>query len=90
MDAAALKQHVRAQFPRCPGLYVSEIAGRLAGRDCPPAFLKQEIAMMAEAVIRHQLTDYDRLRTTSQMTPEEARLVVADEISDWLADWQTV
>jgi hypothetical protein len=88
MDSAALRPLVRAQYPRCPGMYVAEIADRLAGRECPVTFLKQEIAMMAEAVIRHQLTDYDQLRTRFELSPEEARLAVADEISDWLAEWQ--
>jgi hypothetical protein len=88
LTLADLKHLVRTHFPHCPGMYIDEISERLAGRDCPAAFLKQEIAAMAEAVIRHQLTDYDRLRTAFGMPPEEARLIVTPEISDWLASWR--
>ncbi len=88
MDKAQLKAFVRAQYPRCPGMYVDEIAERLVRRQILPALAAREIEAMAEAVIRHQLTDYDLLRTRHSLAPEEARASVADEIADWLREWR--
>jgi hypothetical protein len=87
MTGAALKAEIRKQLPHCPGMYVDEIADRLLPRALPAPVLRQEISRMAEAVIRHQLTDYDGLRTTHGLSPEEARLIVAAEVSDWLSAW---
>jgi hypothetical protein len=89
MNRAALKAAVRKQLPHCPGMYVDEIVERLVTRVVPAALLPQEIMRMAQAVIRHQLTDYDSLRTTHEVSSEEARHIVAPEIADWLSAWQS-
>ncbi len=88
MDKSQLKILVRALYPRCPGMYVEEIAERLLPRDILPALARREIEAMAEAVIRHQLTDYDQLRTRHDLMPDEAAAIVADEIADWLREWR--
>jgi hypothetical protein len=89
MTGAALKAAVRKQLPQCPGMYVDEIVERLITRAVPAALLPQEITRMAQAVIRHQLTNYDGLRTTHGLSPEEARLIVAPDIVEWLSAWQS-
>lgn len=83
---------MRAALPRCPGLYVDMIVARLAARD--PAWTGQParpramlVSDMARAVIRHQLTDYDRLMADHQLSRDEARSAVDAEITDWLAQW---
>ncbi len=88
MDQQQLKRLIRVQFPHCPGMYVEDIAERLERRGILPGLERKEIDAMAAAVIRHQLTDYDRLRTTHDLAPEEAEAIVADEISDWLGTWR--
>ena len=42
---------------------------------------------MARAVIRHQLTDYDRLMAAHGLARTEARSAVEREVDDWLAAW---
>ena len=78
---------VRALLPRCPGYYVDEIGLRLSTQDVPPALEKQAMLGMAEAVIRHQLTDYDTLTKNFGLLPDEAKLAIADEVNDTLAEW---
>jgi hypothetical protein len=63
---------------------VDEIARRLAERDVPSGREHHAIEAMACAVIRHQLTDYDKLWSQHELTPEEAAIVVEDEIETWL------
>jgi hypothetical protein len=88
MNRAAVKAAVRAQLPRCPGLYADEIAERLAERALIPQRLAHDILAMANSVIRHQLTDYDALRTRHELTPEEARFIVQPEVDGWLEQWR--
>jgi hypothetical protein len=88
MMLADLKLSVRARYSNCPGMYVEDVAARLQARLFLPGLLTREMDAMVESVIRHQLTDYDRLRTTHELTREEARLSVADEVADWLARWR--
>ncbi len=88
MNRAALKAAVRAQFPGCPGLYADEISERLSSRALLIQRLAHDIEAMANSVIRHQLTDYDALRTRHELTPEEARLIVQPEIDCWLKRWR--
>jgi hypothetical protein len=88
MRDMALKAEIRSRLPYCPGMYVDEIADRLTTRTIPAALLPQEITRMAEAVIRHQLTDYDSLRTTHALSVDEARLIVESEVADWLSAWR--
>jgi hypothetical protein len=88
MKHAALKAEIRSRLPHCPGMFVDEITDRLTTRTIPTALLPQEIIRMAEAVIRHQLTNYDALRTTHSLSVDEARLIVAPEVSDWLSAWR--
>jgi hypothetical protein len=87
-DLALWKARVRGWYPRAPGLYVEEIARRLDERDVPPGLEKQSIEDMAAAVVRHQLTDYDDLWSRLELTPEEARAIVEDEVEEWLAQWR--
>jgi hypothetical protein len=84
----ALDEAIKARFPRAPGLYREEAARRLAGRDVPAPLLGLAIDAMVESVIRHQLTDYDALRSRHGLTPEEAAQAVAEDIADMLADWR--
>lgn len=90
MNLARLKQQVRTQFPKCPGLYVDEVAERLAKRRQMPGLQRSDIEAMVAAVIRHQLTDYDRLRTSHELTPEEAAACVDGEVADWIDSWRGV
>jgi hypothetical protein len=80
-----LKQHV----PFCPGLYRAEVVERLAGRDVPAFLARQHVLDMLRSVIRHQLTDYDQLRTRYGLTCAEAQAAVAQEIADYIAQWQS-
>lgn len=88
MERDALALLVRRLLPRCPGLYREEIVRRLAGRPLAPRRESDAVLEMARAVIRHQLTDYDSLWSRHGLDPEEARLAVAGEIDDQLADWR--
>ena len=87
-DVALWKARVRGWYPAAPGLYVEEIAERLASRAVPPGLEKQSIEDMAAAVVRHQLTDYDDLWSRLELTPEEALVIVEDEVEEWLARWR--
>jgi hypothetical protein len=82
------KTRVKAWLPGTPGLYVEEIARRLAERPIPPGREHVAIEDMARAVIRHQLTDYDQLWSKHELTPEEAADIVDDEVEEWLAQWR--
>jgi hypothetical protein len=87
MQRAALKAEVKIVLPACPGFYVDEIVERLSARPIIAQRLKIDIISMAQSVIRHQLTEYDALRTRHELTPEEARLIVQPEIEDWFGQW---
>ncbi len=87
-DLSAWKIRVKAWLPQTPGLYVEEIARRLAERNVPQGREHHAIEDMAAAVIRHQLTDYDKLWSQHGLAPDEAALVVEDEVEDWLAQWR--
>lgn len=86
---ARLAALVRIRLPRCPGLYRDEIVRRLAATPCPPDLEHKVVEEMARAVIRHQLTDYDRLMQTHGLTRDEARIVVDEEVAEWLAEWRS-
>lgn len=86
MSAAAVSQWLAALFPAAPGYVRAEVAERLAGRVLIDA--KAQVGQMVEAIARHQFTDYDALRTRHGMTPDEAALCVADEVSALLDDWR--
>lgn len=85
---ARLTTLVRTRLPGCPGLYREEIVRRLAASPVPPVLERQAVDEMARAVIRHQLTDYDRLMLTHGLTRDEARIAVEDEVTEWLTDWR--
>jgi hypothetical protein len=87
-DMPLWKVRVKAWLPNTPGLYVEEIARRLAERTVPPGREHHAIEEMACAVVRHQLTDYDKLWSQHELTPEEAAIVVEDEIEEWLSQWR--
>jgi hypothetical protein len=80
--------HLKKQAPLCPGLYREAVVQRLAGRFVPKGLEHQAVADMLESVIRHQLTDYDQLRTRYGLSSKEAKIAVAPEIADYLAEWQ--
>jgi len=88
MERNALTLLVQRLLPRCPGLYREEIVRRLDGRSLTPKRETDAVLEMARAVIRHQLTDYDDLWSRHGLAPEEAKLAVAGEIEDRLADWR--
>lgn len=81
---------LRQRYPRCPGLYRDEVLGRLGTRPCPPhaKLAARLLDDMVRAVVRHQLTDYDALRTRHSLTPDEAAAIVAAEIDEMLTDWR--
>jgi hypothetical protein len=83
----ALKAEIKIALPGCPGFYVDEIAERLSARPIIAQRLKADIVAMAQSVIRHQLTEYDALRTRHELTREEARLIVQPEIEVWFSQW---
>ena len=87
-DVALWKARVKGWLPRAPGLYVEEIARRLAERPIPPGLEHHAIEDMARAVIRHQLTDYDDLWSRLELEPDEALALVEDEVEAWLAQWR--
>lgn len=73
-------------YPALPNYVRCEVMTRLAGRPLhDPA---RQLADMVEAVARHQFTDYDQLRAAHELTPEEARIVVAPEVKALLDDWR--
>jgi hypothetical protein len=73
-------------FPHAPNYIRVEVLMRLEGRSLLDG--SKQVEAMTEAVVRHQFTGYDALRTQHAMTPEEARLIVADEISDLMNEWR--
>jgi hypothetical protein len=81
---------LRQRYPRCPGFFRDEILQRLAERPCPPErkLAARMLDDMAAAVVRHQLTDYDRLRTAHGLTRAEAADITAADITEQLADWR--
>lgn len=83
-----LEQRILNLLPNCPGLYRSEIRERLVAHPPPPGLERAAIEEMARAVIRHQLTDYDRLIAEHGLTREEARLSVEEEVEDWVSQWR--
>jgi hypothetical protein len=87
-DFALWKARVKGWLPRMPGMYAEEAARRLADRPPPPGREHVAIEDMARAVIRHQLTDYDRLWSAHELTPDEAAQIVEAEVDEWLDGWR--
>jgi hypothetical protein len=83
---AQLDVYLQAMYPGCPEslhkLIVNYVRSKSRfGR------LAEISAIAATIVVRHNLTDYDRLLRMG-LTREEARLVVKDEIQETLSIWK--
>lgn len=85
----AVWRRLRARYGDCPELLAEEIVRRVCERTwAPPIELGPAIDKVAASLVRHRLTEYERLYEVKGLTREEARLIVAPEVEAIIASWK--
>ena len=84
-----VEAHLLASHRGCPASIADEIVRRVVDRDwSPPVPVGKAIGRVATSLIRHRLTDYDRLFEVEGLTRDEARMIVATEVEAILLSWK--
>lgn len=87
---SAVEGHIRARHALAPAEVVELLVERIASRDWREAItIGRAFAFAAQAHVRHQMTDYDRLLRVPGITREEAQLIVSSEVQAVIASWAT-
>lgn len=85
---AAVEGHLRARHDRCPPELLAHFIETLANREWDqPVTIGQAFALVAQAHVRHAMTDYDRLLRLPGITREEARLIVKADVNAIIGAW---
>ncbi len=88
-QANAVQAHVLSNLRGCPDDIAAEIVGRVVERTwSPPVELGRAVGLVATNLVRHRLTDYERMLDVNGLTREEARLAVAPEVEAIIAGWR--
>lgn len=88
-DVESVRSHMAVHHPSCPREVVEGIANYIAERSWnPPVTIGGAVGIAAAIYVRHRLTHYDRLLKRHRLTREEARLVVAPEITSIIRSWK--
>ena len=87
---AAAEGHLRARHARCPPELLERFIDALATREwAQPVTIGQAFGLVAQAHVRHAMTDYDRVLRLPGVTREEARLIIKAEVAAIIASWAT-
>jgi hypothetical protein len=87
---AAAEGHLRARHGRCPPELLERFIDTLATREwVQPVTIGQAFGLVAQAHVRHAMTDYDRVLRVPGITREEARLIIKGEVAAIIASWAT-
>lgn len=87
---AAVEGHVRARHGLCPPEVLAHLVELLAAREWgEPVTIGQAFGLVAQAHVRHAMTDYDRVLRLPGITREEARLIIKAEVAAIIASWAT-
>jgi hypothetical protein len=83
---AELKRHLHTHHPNCPEHVRHELYRLVRERrwDVP---IGQAIGITMQNLVRHQLTNYERLYDAGGMTKERARLTVKARVNEIIAGW---
>ena len=84
---ADLRAHIDRHHPLCPEEIRRALIERIVSRDWTGRRIGEAVGIMATTFVRHNLTDYDRLRKVGRLRRDEARLVVQGEVADIVASW---
>jgi len=85
---AQILDAIARTFPSCPHKHARRILKTVSVRRWNDIKLSAVVEQVAGNYARHELTDYDALIDRHGLDPDEARVVVADEIGDILRDWK--
>ena len=86
----AVLRHFRARYGACPEALGEEIVRRVCERAwSPPVELGRAVDIVATGLVRHQMTDYERLFEVQGLMREEARLIVKAEVDAIIASWKS-
>lgn len=82
--------HLRSRHGNCPAEVAQQLTDELATREWEtPLTLGMAFGLLAQAKVRHTMTDYDRLLRLPGITREEARLIVNGEVQAIIASWKS-
>jgi len=88
---AEAEKHIRKKHARAPAEVAELLADRISSRQWREAItIGRAFAFVAQAHVRHQMTDYDRLLRIPGITREEAQLIVNAEVQAVIASWATL
>ncbi len=83
-------RHIRANHGACPEGIAEEIVRRVCERTwSPPVEVGRGVGIVATNLVRHRMTEYDRLFEIDGLTREEARLIVQPEVDAIIASWKS-
>lgn len=88
-DRREVLEHIRRHYPSCPGKDAQKIAFRIRRKPWTEGTtIGRAVGIMVPNYVRHKMTQYEYLMNSLELTSEEARIVVADDVKDIWQDWQ--
>lgn len=85
---SAVDEHIRGAHPGIPAELAAILAERISSREWRvPLTMGRAFALAAQAYVRHELTDYDRILRVPGLTREEALLIVKAEVQAIMGTW---
>ena len=85
---SAVDEHIRCAHPRIPAELAAILAERISSREWRlPLTIGRAFALAAQAYVRHEMTDYDRILRVPGLTREEALLIVKAEVQAIMDAW---
>lgn len=82
-------RHSERHHPQCPAEARKEIVKRVVGRVWRRAPLGAAVGIVVTYYIRREHTDYLALLRIPGLTSEEARLIVAPQVAEVIAQWRS-
>ncbi|MGR9150879.1 DUF2293 domain-containing protein [Rhizobium leguminosarum] len=84
---AKIENHIRHCHPGCPDFAVAFFVAEIAKKDWKGATIGKAVGITMQNVLRHTMTDYDRLLLEG-VDRAEARRRVQPKISAMLVGWK--
>lgn len=85
---SAVDEHISAAHPQIPAELAAILAERISSREWRlPLTIGRAFALTAQAYVRHEMTDYDRILRVPGLTREEALLIVKAEVQAIMDAW---